>query len=179
MSKARYEDGILREFWDHTTRTYVAWDEDGVQTETRPYTDMENEQADDDLAHAEATEEEKKQGEYREAFYQATLATQAPPASGEDWVQPIDVHTSYAVDSTVSHGGKDWVSLTPFNVWEPGVSGWREVVADGYPAWVQPTGGHDAYTLNAKVSHNGQNWENTGSDANVWEPGVFGWVTIP
>lgn len=44
------------------------------------------------------------------------------------------------------------------------------------PAWVQPFGAHDAYRLGAKVTHGGQTWENTGSDANVWEPGVFGWV---
>ncbi len=75
--------------------------------------------------------------------------------------------------------GKTWESLIDYNVWPPGVSGWREIVATGFPAWVQPTGAHDAYTLNAKVSHKGQNWNNTGSNANVWEPGVFGWVVIP
>ena len=42
--------------------------------------------------------------------------------------------------------------------------------------WVQPTGAHDAYRLGAQVTHKGQTWTNTGSDANVWEPGVFGWV---
>lgn len=40
------------------------------------------------------------------------------------------------------------------------------------------TGAHDAYKLNAKVSWKGFNWNNTGSDANVWEPGVYGWVKI-
>jgi hypothetical protein len=48
----------------------------------------------------------------------------------------------------------------------------------GYPAWVQPTGGHDAYPLGARVSYNGNNWENTGSPANVWQPGVYGWIII-
>lgn len=68
------------------------------------------------------------------------------------------------------------------NVWEPGVYGWLDkspvVPPVGYPAWVQPTGAHDAYKLNAKVAHKGLNWNNTGSDANVWEPGVYGWVKI-
>jgi hypothetical protein len=41
--------------------------------------------------------------------------------------------------------------------------------------WVQPLGGADAYRLGARVTHNGQTWTNTGSDANVWEPGIFGW----
>jgi len=44
--------------------------------------------------------------------------------------------------------------------------------------WVQPTGAHDAYKLGAQVTHKGQTWTNTGSDANVWEPGVFGWTVV-
>lgn len=76
-----------------------------------------------------------------------------------------------------THGGKLWESLVDFNVWTPPVA-WREIVVEGYPAWVQPTGAHDAYPLGARVTHNGQDWENTGSAANVWEPGVFGWVVI-
>lgn len=52
------------------------------------------------------------------------------------------------------------------------------VPVEEYPAWVQPLGAFDAYRLGALVSHNGLNWENTGSDANVWEPGVFGWTVI-
>lgn len=47
---------------------------------------------------------------------------------------------------------------------------------DEWPEWVQPTGAQDAYLLGAQVSHNGFHWINTGSNANVWEPGVFGWV---
>lgn len=46
-----------------------------------------------------------------------------------------------------------------------------------YPNWVQPTGGHDAYNTGDRVRHNDLNWEST-IDANVWEPGVYGWITI-
>ncbi len=54
-----------------------------------------------------------------------------------------------------------------------------EVVIEGQiAAWVQPTGGHDAYPLGARVSHNGKTWENTGSAANVWAPGIFGWTEV-
>ena len=42
-------------------------------------------------------------------------------------------------------------------------------------AWVQPTGAHDAYPLGAQVTHNGKTWTSTVA-ANVWEPGVYGWV---
>jgi hypothetical protein len=45
----------------------------------------------------------------------------------------------------------------------------------GLPAWVQPTGGHDAYSIDDEVAHNDRAWRST-HDANVWEPGVFGWV---
>ncbi len=41
--------------------------------------------------------------------------------------------------------------------------------------WVQPTGGHDAYQTGDRVTHNGHTWVST-VDANVWEPGVYGWT---
>lgn len=50
----------------------------------------------------------------------------------------------------------------------------KRVWTEEYPEWVQPTGAHDAYAKGAKVSHNGKKWIST-ADANVWEPGVFGW----
>lgn len=43
--------------------------------------------------------------------------------------------------------------------------------------WVQPTGAHDAYSFGDKVTHNGSTWKST-IDANVWEPGVYGWTQI-
>lgn len=45
------------------------------------------------------------------------------------------------------------------------------------PPWQQPTGGHDAYNLGDRVTHNGNTWEST-VNANVWAPGVFGWIII-
>jgi hypothetical protein len=41
-------------------------------------------------------------------------------------------------------------------------------------AWKPPAG--TFYKRGAVVTHKGQTWENTGSDANGWEPGVFGWT---
>ena len=52
---------------------------------------------------------------------------------------------------------------------------WEVVPGDEYLPWVQPEGAHDAYKLGARVTHNGHLWENVGSDANVYEPGVWGW----
>ena len=40
--------------------------------------------------------------------------------------------------------------------------------------WSQPQGAHDAYKKGDKVTHNGKTWVST-IDANVWEPGVYGW----
>lgn len=46
-----------------------------------------------------------------------------------------------------------------------------------FPEWVQPTGAHDAYNKGDKVSHNGKHWQSD-YDANVYEPGVFGWSEV-
>lgn len=94
------------------------------------------------------------------------------------WPKPETWYASPIMKgATRSYLGVTWESLVDYNVWTPPVA-WREVVAVGYPAWVQPTGSSDAYAINAIVSFGGQNWKNTGSAANVWQPGVFGWVII-
>jgi hypothetical protein len=63
-----------------------------------------------------------------------------------------------------------WWSLVDGNVWEPGVSAWRNIPESGeYPEWVQPTGAHDAYTEGFMVQHNGSLWVSL-HPANVWEP---------
>lgn len=106
-------------------------------------------------------------------------------ADGDEWTQPQGAHDAYPAGSTVTHGGKTWESLTPANVWEPGTSGWREVVAgnpDGEPGvadWVAPTGGHDAYSVGDRVRFEGQVWESTIA-GNVWSPSAYpqGWKLI-
>lgn len=47
--------------------------------------------------------------------------------------------------------------------------------AEEWPKWSQPVGSTDAYAKGAKVSHNGKHWTSN-VDANVWEPGVYGWA---
>ena len=61
--------------------------------------------------------------------------------------------------------------------WTPDVTPalWVKVSLDKWPDWVQPTGAHDAYAKNAKVTHNSKKWTSD-VDANVWEPGVYGWT---
>lgn len=62
--------------------------------------------------------------------------------------------------------------------WTPdiSVSLWKKVgdPREEYPEWSQPIGSFDTYKKGDKVSHNGQKWVSE-YDANVWEPGVFGW----
>ena len=103
----------------------------------------------------------------------------AAHADGEPWVQPTGAHDAYPLAATVTHGGKTWESLIPFNVHEPGVSGWREQVAQGYPAWVQPSGAQDAYKKGDRVSFDGSDYESL-IDGNVWSPSAYpaGWKTI-
>ena len=105
----------------------------------------------------------------------------APP-----WVQPVATDegwTWYRVGDVVFHDGHLWVSTTPENVWEPGVSAWRRTptTPGEPPAWTQPTGAHDAWKLGEHVMHNGQEWvciDTDGDGNNVWEPGVFGWEVV-
>lgn len=46
-----------------------------------------------------------------------------------------------------------------------------------FPEWSQPLGAHDAYNKGDKVSHKGKKWISA-ADANVWEPGVYGWESL-
>ena len=60
---------------------------------------------------------------------------------------------------------------------EAAASLWTRIAdpAQEWPEWIQPTGAHNAYAKGAKVSHNGKHWISN-VDANVWEPGVYGWT---
>lgn len=46
-----------------------------------------------------------------------------------------------------------------------------------WPEWIQPLGSTDAYLAGAKVTHNEKHWISE-YDANIWEPGVFGWSEV-
>lgn len=63
--------------------------------------------------------------------------------------------------------------------WTPDVAVSLWVVAgdpaEEWPAWSQPIGAQDAYSQGDKVSHRDQHWISS-VDANVWEPGVYGWA---
>lgn len=61
--------------------------------------------------------------------------------------------------------------------WTPDVTPalWVRTSTEEWPEWIQPAGAHDAYNQGDKVSHNGKHWISD-IDANVYEPGVYGWA---
>ena len=63
--------------------------------------------------------------------------------------------------------------------WTPDVvpALWVRTSTEEFPEWVQPTGAHDAYNTGDKVSHNEKHWISN-MDANVYEPGVYGWDEV-
>ena len=54
---------------------------------------------------------------------------------------------------------------------------WVRTSTEEWPEWIQPTGAHDAYSKGDKVSHNAKHWISS-IDANVYEPGVYGWDEV-
>lgn len=105
-------------------------------------------------------------------------------ADGIEWAQPVGAHDSFPKGQIVTHDGKTWVSLVSGNVWEPGVSGWREVVENedgspGIPEWVQPSGAHDAYQTGDEVMFEGVHYRSV-IDNNTWSPADYpaGWETV-
>ena len=95
----------------------------------------------------------------------------------------------YMIGDCCTENGKVWVSTIDNNVHAPSAypQGWRradEPAPEPQPEpqpeaqpWKQPTGGHDAYKKGDKVVHKGKTWVST-VDANVWEPGAYGWDEV-
>ena len=97
---------------------------------------------------------------------------------------PWQTSVSYTAGQLRSYRSKLYKCLqahTSQDDWTPdtAVSLWVNVSdpAEEWPAWSQPVGAHDAYAMGDKVSHNGKHWQST-ADANVWEPGVYGWNEV-
>lgn len=99
---------------------------------------------------------------------------------GEPWQAPTGAHDSYLAGDEVEHNGTQWTSTVDANVWEPGVSGWRELHSDGTVGeYVQPTGAHDAYRLDDVVTWEGGVYQAV-EDSLVWSPTDYprGWRKI-
>jgi hypothetical protein len=103
--------------------------------------------------------------------------TIAPKRFIREWVQPFGAgDPSMPMNGDWRwHNGRAWRSLIDNNVWEPGVSSWREMLTE-WPAWVQPTGSTDAYGIGEKITFGGKHYASK-IDANVWSPTGYpaGW----
>lgn len=94
------------------------------------------------------------------------------------WAEGIAV----AKDSRYQYNGKLYKCVQAHTTqadWTPDVTPalWVIVSLEEWPDWVQPIGAHDAYAKGDKVTHNSKKWTSD-VDANVWEPGVYGWTEI-
>ena len=90
------------------------------------------------------------------------------------------VGIAVAKDSRYQYEGKLYKCVQAHTTqadWTPDVTPalWVIVSLEEWPEWIQPTGAHDAYSKGAKVTHNDKKWTSD-VDANVWEPGVYGWT---
>lgn len=125
----------------------------------------------------EVVQEHTSQEEWKPDVEVSLYKNHTPKGEIEEWRQPLGSHDAYMTGDRVLFDGEVYISKIDNNVWSPDAHGWElETSGEEYPEWVQPTGAHDAYALGAIVAHNGQLWIST-VDANVWEPGVYGWNT--
>ena len=142
-------------------------------------------QSDEELARYAAAiraEQERRRvkstAEQQAADLNAAYLAASGVEPGQEWRQPTGAHDAYPQDWEVTHNGRTWVSTTPANVWQPGVSGWREVVEEDAapPEWVAPSGAHDAYKTGDRVAFEGVVYESV-IDGNVWSPTDYpqGW----
>ena len=88
--------------------------------------------------------------------------------------------TNYSTDERIEYGGNLYRCVQAHRSqtdWTPPATPalWVLVSLEEWPDWVQPLGAHDAYNIGAKVTHAGKRWTSN-IDANVWEPGVYGWT---
>lgn len=99
-------------------------------------------------------------------------------------MEPWREDAAYAVGQYVLHEDACYRCLTAHTAqpgWAPGVapSLWVSVddPAAEWPLWRQPAGAPDVYPVGAKVSWQDRRWVSL-SDANVWQPGVYGWQEV-
>lgn len=112
----------------------------------------------------------------------ATELTDTEALDGIELFPKWKIDETYIIDERVRYDEtlyKCLMNHTSQETWTPPVSPslWVRVDDPGeeWPEWRQPTGSTDAYEKGAKVSHNEKHWISD-IDANVYEPGVYGWI---
>lgn len=119
------------------------------------------------------------------------LSTETDELSDEDALDVAALFPTWAskIGEAVTVGERLWYDGKLYKVvqahtasseWTPDHTPalYAEVSIEEWPAWVQPLGSADAYNQGDQVSHNDKHWTSD-VDANVWEPGVYGWTEIP
>ena len=119
--------------------------------------------------------------ELRALIEQATVSLNDEDAlSGIELFPMWKTATSYAIDARVQYNDILYKCVQAHisqSDWTPDVTPalWTQVSLEEWPEWKQPTGAQDAYAKGDKVTHNDIHWTSD-ADANVWEPGVYGWT---
>lgn len=114
--------------------------------------------------------------------YMATSLKDADALTTVEFFPKWGVGVSYNINDRIRYNNilyKCVQAHTSQSDWTPDITPalWTKVSVEEFPEWVQPTGSQDAYNVGDKVSHNEKHWTST-VDANVWEPGVYGWEEI-
>lgn len=118
------------------------------------------------------------------------LASSVEELTDEEALEVAALYPTWAsmIGKQVNAGERYWFNEKLYKVvqphivqmdWEPDDTPalYTEVSIVEIPDWVQPIGASDAYNKGDKVSHNNKHWESE-VDANVWEPGVYGWSEV-
>ena len=125
----------------------------------------------------------------QEAFnYRRKIETAAAQQSDELALQSVELFPKWAAGISVTAGDRYQYNGVLYRVvqshttqdnWTPDITPalWTVVSLDEWPEWRQPLGSEDAYHIGDKVSHNDKHWQST-IDANIWEPGVYGWDEV-
>ena len=125
----------------------------------------------------------------QEAFdYRRKIETAAAQQPDELALQSVELFPKWEAGISVTAGDRYQYNGVLYRVvqshttqtdWTPDITPalWTVVSLDEWPEWVQPTGAQDAYNKGDKVSHDGKHWVSD-VDANVWEPGVYGWSEV-
>ena len=125
----------------------------------------------------------------QEAFdYRRKIETAAAQQPDELALQSVELFPKWEAGISVTAGDRYQYNGVLYRVvqshttqtdWTPDITPalWTVVSLDEWPEWKQPVGSSDAYNKGDKVSHNGKHWVSD-VDANVWEPGVYGWSEV-
>ena len=111
-----------------------------------------------------------------------TIATTLTDEQGIELINLFEpwMLKSYVVGDRIRYGDKLYRCVqahTSQSDWMPNIlpALWTVVSVEEWSQWVQPIGAQDAYNTGDKVTYNDKHWVSI-IDANVWEPGVYGWT---